>query len=85
MIVALNVLACAVMLVFAAVVAIEMPHRGMWVRRLTLWAVALGLACQIAAPWSSGALPPRVAGSQVPWSSTIAPDASFTTLVHVTR
>lgn len=65
MIDAVNVIACAVMLVFAAVVAIEMPHRGMWARRLTLWAVAVGLACQIAAPWSGGALPP------VTWASSM--------------
>jgi hypothetical protein len=54
--VAINVAACAVMLVFAAVVAIEMPHRGMWGRRLTLWALSFSLAAEATLPWT-GILP----------------------------
>jgi hypothetical protein len=59
-----NVLACSVMLFIAALVAIEMPHRGMWGRKVLLWLVLAALAAEVTNPWAKW-LPPAT------WPSAI--------------
>jgi hypothetical protein len=44
-----NILACMVMFQFLAVIAILMPARGMWARRLLIIALTVALGCQVTA------------------------------------
>lgn len=52
MIEVVNVVACVVMLLVAARVAEEMPHRGMWGRKAMLWLVLAALAAEATNPWA---------------------------------
>lgn len=52
----LNALICALILVCTIPAAFAMPHRGMWLARLTVWAIAL---------WSGW----WIAGAMYAWAS----------------
>lgn len=54
----LNVFSCLLLMIFVGYVAVVMPHRGMWLKRLTVMALAAILLMQILGAMGTSGIAP---------------------------